>query len=395
MNTRRPEPAWLFDTLSTIALSAEQRPSGRSFLLDQLKAGACLLIVLHHLAFYGPMSDVVFQAWPRLINELYDHGRLAVQVFLVCSGFLTAASLQKKPGLDWRQAVSMLWQRYLRLTIPYLAALAMTVLVTEWIRPEFDFASLSATPDWGQAWAHVFLMEHLVGMESLSAGVWYVAIDFQLYLIVLLTLLLVNRFVAHRGSLRTHRVLWQVWLLLTLLSLIRWSLNDDLDIYGLYYFGAYGLGLLAFRARQSRIPLKGWVVLTLMGLLALWVDPRWRVTTAWGVALLLASAPDRWSAVPVAPGWWHRAVQWLSRISYSVFMIHYAVSLLVSALVTAFWPDSVLANALGMVMAVFGAVLVGAGLYRLTEQSPQDGRRWGLWVGVFMASVALAMKMSG
>jgi len=81
--------------LSTLALSTEQRPSGRSFLLDLLKALACLLIVLHHLAFYGPMSDVVFLDWPRLINELYDHGRLAVQVFLVCSGFLTAASLQK------------------------------------------------------------------------------------------------------------------------------------------------------------------------------------------------------------------------------------------------------------------------------------------------------------
>jgi peptidoglycan/LPS O-acetylase OafA/YrhL len=387
--------AWRSEPLGTFILSAEQRPSGRSFLLDLLKAGACLLIVLHHLAFYGPMSDVVFLAWPRLINELYDHGRLAVQVFLVCSGFLTAASLQKKPNLDWRQALPMVWRRYLRLVIPYLAALSATVLVSEWVRPEFDFASLSATPDWGQALAHVFLMEHLLGMESLSAGVWYVAIDFQLYLIVLGTLLLVNRLVAHKDSLRTHRVLWRVWLVLTLLSLIRWSLEDDLDIYGLYFFGAYGLGLLAFRARQSRIPFKGWVILSLMGLLALWVDPRWRVTTAWGVALLLAAAPTRWSVVPAVPRLWQRGVQGLSRISYSVFMIHYAISLIVSAVVTAFWPDSVLANAVGMLMAVLGAVLAGSVLYRLAEKSPQDWRHWGLAVGLFMASVALAMKMSG
>ena len=381
--------------MSATALSTEQRPSGRSFLLDLLKAVACLLIVLHHLAFYGPMSDVVFLDWPRLINELYDHGRLAVQVFLVCSGFLTAASLQKKQNLDWRQALPMVGHRYLRLVIPYLAALSATVLVTEWIRPEFDFASLSATPDGWQALAHVFLMEHLLGMESLSAGVWYVAIDLQLYLIVLTSFVLVNRFVAKHTSLRANRLLWQVWLVLTLLSLIRWSLKDDLDIYGLYYFGAYGLGLLAFRARQSRIPLKGWVILTLMGLLALWVDPRWRVTTAWSVALLLAAAPERWFAVPAVPHAWRKLVQWLSRISYSVFMIHYAVSLLVSAVVTACWPESVLANALGMLAALLGAVLAGSLLYRVTEQSPQDWRHWGLGVGVFMASVALAMKMSG
>ena len=58
-------------------------------------------------------------------------------------------------------------------------------------------------------------------------------------------------------------------------------------------------------------------------------------------------------------------------------------------------PDSVLANALGMLMAVLGAVLVGGVLYRLTEKSPQDMRHWGLGVGVFMASVGLAMKLSG
>jgi peptidoglycan/LPS O-acetylase OafA/YrhL len=386
---------WRSEPLGTATLSTEQRPSGRSFLLDLLKAVACLLIVLHHLAFYGPMSDVVFQSWPRLINELYDHGRLAVQVFLVCSGFLTAASLSKKQGLDWREALPMIGHRYLRLAIPYLAALSVTVLVTEWVRPEFDFASLSAPPDWAQALAHIALMEHLLGMESLSAGVWYVAIDLQLYLIVLATLVLVNQLAAKRASLRANRLLWQVWLVLTLVSLIRWSLNDDLDIYGLYFFGAYGLGLLAYRARQSRIPLKGWVILTLLGLLALWVDPRWRVTTAWGVAMLLAAAPDRWSAVPSWPGAWHKGVQGLSRISYSVFMIHYAVSLLVSAVVTSFWPESVLANALGMLMALVGAVLAGSVLCRIAEQSPQDWRHWGLGVGVFMASVALAMKMSG
>jgi peptidoglycan/LPS O-acetylase OafA/YrhL len=364
-------------------------------LLDLLKAGACLLIVLHHLAFYGPMSDVVFLEWPRLINELYDHGRLAVQVFLVCSGFLTAASLQNKPDLNWRQAVSMLGQRYLRLVTPYLVALSVTVLVTEGIRADFDFASLSATPEWSEAWAHVFLIEHLLGMASLSAGVWYVAIDFQLYLIALTSLVVVNRLVPQRRNWRLHPLFWQLCLVLTLVSLIRWSLNDDLDMYGWYFLGSYGLGLLAFRARQSRIPVKGWVILTLIGVLALWVDPRWRVTTAWAVALLLASAPAHWSALPPVPTAWHRGVQALSKMSYSVFLIHYAVSLLVSALVTAMWPTGVLANGLGMLLALLGAIVAGAGLYRIAERPSQGWPQWAWALGGFMASVALARAMSG
>ena len=92
----------------TVSLSSQERPSGRSFLLDLLKAIGCVLIVLHHLAFYGPMSDHADDLFPGIFDWLSQHGRLAVQVFLVCSGFLTAASLQKKQSLDWRQALPMM-----------------------------------------------------------------------------------------------------------------------------------------------------------------------------------------------------------------------------------------------------------------------------------------------
>jgi len=61
--------------------------------VDGLKGGACVLIVWHHLAFYGPMSDVVHAAAPWLMNWLYTYGRMAVQVFLVIGGFLAACSL--------------------------------------------------------------------------------------------------------------------------------------------------------------------------------------------------------------------------------------------------------------------------------------------------------------
>jgi peptidoglycan/LPS O-acetylase OafA/YrhL len=371
-----------------------QRPSGRSFLPDALKAAGCVLIVLHHLAFYGPMSDVVLQSWPRLIEWLHDHGRLAVQVFLVCSGFLTATSLRTQRMLDWRDALRLVWRRYVRLALPLLAALSATVVLTESIRPHFDFPSLSATPDWDSAWAHVFFLQQVLDMESLSAGIWYVAIDFQLYLITLLTLLVVTWVVRRHPGLRASALRWQIWLGLTVVSLVRWNLNADLDHYGVYFFGAYGLGLLAQRARQSRIALKGWAVLLVLGLLALWVDPRWRITTAWGCALLLAAAPERWFSAQGVSRMLRWSVQKLSTVSYSVFLIHYAVSLLVSALVTTWWPEDVLVNALGMALSLVLSVLAGVGLFRMTEEPSRNVRRWAGWVAVFMASVALAMEMA-
>ncbi len=371
-----------------------ERPAGRSFLLDLLKATGCLLIVLHHLAFYGPMSDVVSQAWPRLIHGLSEYGRLAVQLFLVCSGFLSAASLAAQPGMGPGSVLQLAWQRYLRLSIPLMAALSAAVLITEWVRPHFDHPSLSATPDGWQTVAHVFFLQHLADLEALSAGVWYVAIDFQLYLMTLLVLWVVTLWSRVQPGARPEALRLQLMLGLTLVSLVHWNLQPELDLYGLYFFGAYGMGWLAHRARQSRIPPKGWAVLMALGLLALWVDPRWRIATAWAVALLLAAAPERWLA-PVVVSGWRAGVSQLSRISYPVFLIHYAVSLPVSAFVTAYWPRSLVCNGLGMAAVVLLSLLAGLGLYRLTERPRPSLRRWLVWAAVFMASTGLAMRWAG
>jgi peptidoglycan/LPS O-acetylase OafA/YrhL len=380
------------------------RPSGRSFLIDALKAAGCLLIVLHHLAFYGPMSDVVARAWPATVAFLYDHGRLAVQFFLVSAGFLTAASLARFEGLDALQALKLAWQRYLRLAIPLLAALSFTVLVTEGVRPDFEHTSLSAPPDWGQALAHIVLLQHVLDMEALSAGIWYVAIDFQLYAMALLSLVVVQACgLAHTVHV-ARAVRWGLWLGLTCASLWWWNLHANLDDHGVYFFGSYGLGMLAWEARR-RLSLTtpgargpwwtAWALLLVLGGVAWCLEPRWRVATAWAVACLLVFVPAAWFAAQ-APGtvWWRSMVQWLSTVSYSVFLIHFGVSLAVSAGVTAWWPDVLWANLLGMLASLLLSLAGGALLYALVESRKPTGWRWGFWAVAFKASVALALFMN-
>ncbi len=381
-----------------------QRPSGRSFLIDLLKAVGCLLIVLHHLAFYGPMSDVVAAAWPGVVNWLYDHGRLAVQFFLVCAGFLTAGSLARYESLALSEALKLAIQRYLRLSVPLLAALSLTVLVTEWVRPDFEHASLSATPDWLQAMAHVALLQHLLDFESLSAGIWYVAIDFQLYAMVLLSLMAVKVFRSAQAAdswLNAQTLRRSMWLVLTCASLWWWNLHPALDDHGLYFFGSYGLGLLAWEARMfTNLALSGeavqrwafWALLLVMGGVAWWLEPRLRLVVAWSVACLLMAVPASWfsgDALRWPAG--QQMVHWLSKVSYSVFLIHFGVSLAVNAGVTAFWPSSLWANVLGMLSAVLLSVLAGGLLYRFVEGQSPSWWRWWFWAGVFKASVALTL----
>ena len=48
------------------------RPAQRLPLIDLLKVVASQLIVLHHLAFYGPMADHAAPLMPRVIDWLAD-----------------------------------------------------------------------------------------------------------------------------------------------------------------------------------------------------------------------------------------------------------------------------------------------------------------------------------
>lgn len=377
-----------------MAESGSSRTAGRAWLLDILKAVGCVLIVLHHLAFYGPMSDVVMQAWPGLIEWLFDRARLAVQMFLVCGGFLTAASLSKITHLDLRGGVTLLAKRYLRLAMPLLAALSAVVVVSEIIRPQFDHPSLSALPTWWQAWAHVAFLQHVLDMEALSAGVWYVAMDFQLYATALLVFALAHRMGAWWPS--VPPVLWRqgIWLLLMAGSLGWWSGDERLDDYAVYFYGAYGLGWLAFKSREVGLSRKTWAVLLALVAVALWLDPRWRLVTALSAAALLAGAPSAWMVAPLARAWWVRGFQWLSRISYSVFVIHFSVSLVVNAVVTRLWPEQLWPNGLGMLASLGLSLCAGAVLYKWVEQPQASLKRWLAWVAVFMASVALAMNIN-
>jgi len=83
-----------------------------------------------------------------------------------------------------------------------------------------------------------------LGLDSLSAGVWYVAIDFQLFALMLVLLWLARR-MADRTSA-------QRWMTLVLVGgLAAWSLlvfNTDpgWDNWAVYFFAAYALGALAW-----------------------------------------------------------------------------------------------------------------------------------------------------
>jgi hypothetical protein len=99
--------------------------------------------------------------------------------------YLAAASLAPDGVLRVDRPMARILQRYGRLVMPYLAALTVCVLVAALVRPWLDEEVVPASPTLGQLIAHGLLLQDLLGYESLSTGVWYVAIDFQLFVLAL------------------------------------------------------------------------------------------------------------------------------------------------------------------------------------------------------------------
>ena len=326
--------------------------AGRMPLVDALKAIASQLIVLHHLSAYGPLSAAAHEALPGTMDWLYDYARIAVQVFLAVAGFLAARGLAADGRATFGNPLALIWRRYLRLALPYFAALALAIAGAALADVWLDDEAIPAPPHLVQLVAHALLLHSLLGADALSAGIWYIAIDFQLFALAALLLW------AGRGAGAT------LVLAAGTLSLFWWNRDPDLDNWAIYFIGSYALGAAAWWAGDHRRP-AGWLALiAAVGLAALAFDFRTRIAVALAVALLLAIS-RRTGLIERWPDWTPFA--FLGRISYALFLIHFPVVLLANALFSRFgW--------LSPGMAVFGilatwAVSVGmaALFYRYVE----------------------------
>lgn len=330
----------------------------RNALIDSVKGLACATIVAHHLAFYGPMSDSAHDLIPSVVDVLSEYGRMAVQVFLVLGGYLAAASLAPDGVLREGPAAQHIGRRFVRLIVPYAVALLVAVLAAALVRPFLEHPSVPGEPELHQLLANALLLQDIVGEEALSAGVWYVAIDFQLFACAVLLLAALRHAPA-----RVQR--WAPGMVAAggALSLLVFNRMPDQDMWAWYFWGSYSLGMCAFWAARAPRAWAWGLGMAAVGLLALWLEFRARIAVALVAALLLMAVKRHGVA-------W-RGADWLPRLgqmSYSVFLVHFSVCLLVNAVVNHLWPDAPWPNLLGMVLAFGLSIAAGRMLYLRVER---------------------------
>ncbi len=342
-------------------------------IIDVIKALASQLIVWHHFISYGPMARTVYPHAASLFDWLYNDGRLAVQAFLVLGGFLAARSLAPQPhqlSFDSSGAAlaRLAWRRYVRLVRPYLVALALAIVLSAFARLLMSDPDTPAAPSLKQVLFHVLLIHDITGVDALTTGVWYVAIDLQLYCMLLLLLWAAQR-LAQVLRMDPQTLGLSLIVGLAALSLLWFNRDDTLESWAVFFFGTYALGVMVQWVSAGKSKQPWMIVMLLILVLALALD--WRkpliaamLTAAFlGLGLHSRCRTDNGLA---------RFVGWLSRISYSVFLIHYPIVLIVGTIVARLWPENVS-------MAVFG--FLTAWLMTLWVANAIHGRLEIAWAG--------------
>jgi len=316
--------------MKAIASSLLPALSGRLRFLDGLRAIAAQLIVWHHLAFYGPLSDVARRLTPFLVDVLHHHARMAVQVFLVIGGFVTAQHLDGLRRLDLRCFLREVGHRYRRTGGPYLMTLALAVAANALASQWMDHRSISAAPTIGQLIAHAFYLHDILGYQALSAGIWYLAVDFQLFILVL-AMAGVLRALAARLTMSAEAATALTRLVfagLAAASLLWFNRDNAYDHWAVYFFGSYFLGMLLRWVLGGALAL--WMLWAYFAMVVAAISIDWRprlLVAALTAVIILLAARRRLLA-----NWPNNAlVAYLGRISFSLFLVHFPVCLVINA----------------------------------------------------------------
>lgn len=168
-------------------LNGERAPTGPSSsserieIVDALRGLAALAVCWFHMTNGNP--SFLEPGWVKTSGAA---GWLGVDVFFVLSGFVIPLSLRRGGFRLKGDFGRFLAKRLVRLEPPYLASLAL-VLLLGWLSARAAlFQGSPFAPTWQQVGAHLGYLNAFVGLPWLNPVYWTLAIEFQFYLFVAL-----------------------------------------------------------------------------------------------------------------------------------------------------------------------------------------------------------------
>ena len=329
--------------------------------LDGLRALAVVMVLAYHLKITFAKS-----------------GLLGVTVFFVLSGFLITRILITEIEETHTIDLKNFWVRRIRRLIPAVLSMAVVIIFVSAVvnRVVFtkgckDFvASVLGFNNWWQIFNKVSYFE-AAGAPSPFTHCWSLAIETQFYLIYPLVLLLLARVV--RGRKKRGKVFAIVSALLAVVSMILMAVlyNPNGDPSRVYYgtdtrafallIGALAAIQLEYRIIKVRLPRKIWALIGSISLIVLtcmmvFISSYSSFLYYGGQAIVSLLTAFVVYAVTVSRSMLnkilgHNALKWIGDRSYSIYLWHYPIIILISGCKKSAWWIMIIEIVLSVVLA--------------------------------------------
>lgn len=331
-------------------------PATRVSVLDPLRGMAALAVMWFHFTNGGHLLDN-----SSLMNDwLKDSGKFGwagVDFFFVISGFVLPYALYKGK-YRLQNFGTFLLKRLVRLEPPYLASLAIIILLLVLAPLVPGYQGEAFNLGIPRLLLHLGYLNSYFGYESYNPVYWTLAIELQFYLgIALLFPLVINE---------------NKWIkMLVPLALLAVSMIPSRDGIIFPYLPLFVFGIACFQHFIGAITTRLWLVLmvlaTVVSFLALGL-----IATSAGIlaALVIALSEQGFSSQnkPALLLW--RALTWAGTISYSLYLIHIPIGGRIVNIGSRF-ADSQLGVMLTLLLAIIISLVSAWVLYVVIEKPSQ------------------------
>lgn len=320
---------------SVTAMSGVAAASGapRFEYIDGLRGLASIMVAIGHLA------DAAEDKHPGILGpgviDLADYGRFGVQIFFVLSGFVIAHSVAAG-AYSFAYLGRFVARRFVRLDLPYWTVIALEITLL-WVTGLIMVEYLRELPSIPQILANGFYLQQYLGYEHILPVFWTLCYEVQFYLVFVLSLVLLTKLRDVGVTERMTRIIAAV----ALAASFCWSLSIYLGLAPLPHralfidrWFQFALGVvtyLYYRNYCGWLPVAAVTGLCVAGGLVFGID-EYRVTStlltaATGIAILASLRVSWWNALLIGP-----TMQFLGRISYSLYLLHTAIGWRATAL---------------------------------------------------------------